>query len=148
MLLPSYDLLAFFPRRRAVLAAVALTAALSIRAGAGEQPPPPAGAAPAALPDPLAAGWRGAPVCERLHEDDALRVLRCAFPPGAGHERHAHPRHFGYALAGGRMRITDERGTREVELATGSSFASDGVAWHMVENVGESTVIYLLVEPR
>jgi quercetin dioxygenase-like cupin family protein len=135
-------------RRRARRAAVALALVLSIRAGAGEPPASPSAAAPAPLPDPLAAGWRGAPVCERLHEDDALRVLRCAFPPGVGHERHAHPRHFGYALAGGRMRITDERGTREVELATGSSFASDGVGWHEVENVGETTVVYLLVEPR
>lgn len=133
-------------RRRAFRAAVALALVLSIRAAVGE--PPPSAAAPAPLPDPLAAGWRGAPVCERLHEDDALRVLRCTFPPGAGHERHAHPRHFGYALSGGRMRITDAGGTREVELATGSSFTSDGVAWHEVANVGETTVVYLLVEPR
>lgn len=104
--------------------------------------------APAPLPDPLAAGWRGAPVCERLREDAALRVLRCSFAPGVGHERHFHPRHFGYALSGGRMRITDERGTREVEIAAGSSFTSDGVAWHEVLNVGDTTVAYLIVEPR
>jgi quercetin dioxygenase-like cupin family protein len=104
--------------------------------------------APAPLPDPLAAGWRGAPVCERLREDEALRVLRCSFAPGVGHERHFHARHFGYALSGGRMRITDERGTREVEIAAGSSFASDGVAWHEVLNVGDTTVAYLIVEPR
>jgi hypothetical protein len=104
--------------------------------------------AAAALPDPLAAGWRGSPVCERLHEDEAQRVLRCSFPPGAGHERHFHPRHFGYALAGGRVRITDSRGTREVDLETGSSYASDGVDWHEVVNVGATTVAYLIVEPR
>lgn len=104
--------------------------------------------APAPLPDPLAAGWRGAPVCERLREDESLRVLRCTFAPGVGHERHFHPRHFGYALSGGRMRITDERGTREVEIAADSSFASDGVGWHEVLNVGDTTVAYLIVEPR
>jgi quercetin dioxygenase-like cupin family protein len=106
------------------------------------------GEGPAPLPDPLAAGWRGAPVCERLREDESLRVLRCTFAPGVGHERHFHPRHFGYALSGGRMRITDERGSREVEIAAGSSFASDGVAWHEVLNVGDTTVAYLIVEPR
>ncbi|MCM2269973.1 MAG: cupin domain-containing protein [Thermoanaerobaculia bacterium] len=100
------------------------------------------------LPDPLAAGWRGAPVCERLHEDEAQRILRCSFPPGVGHERHFHARHFGYALAGGRMRITDAGGTREVELATGSRFTSPGVAWHEVVNVGDTTVVYLIVEPK
>lgn len=117
-------------------------------ASSGQSPAAPVEPAVAPLPDPLAAGWRGAPVCERLQEDEALRVLRCTFPPGVGHERHFHPRHFGYALAGGRMRITDARGTREVDLETGSSFASDGVDWHEIVNVGETTVIYLIVEPR
>lgn len=112
-----------------------------------QAPTPPEKPAVAALPDPLAAGWRGAPVCERLQEDRALRVLRCTFPPGVGHERHFHPRHFGYALAGGRVRVTDARGTREIEIATGSSFVSDGVAWHEIVNVGETTVTYLIVEP-
>ncbi|MEM9057166.1 MAG: cupin domain-containing protein [Pseudomonadota bacterium] len=105
-------------------------------------------AASPSLPDPLTAGWNGKPVCEVLHEDDAQRVLRCTFPPGVGHERHFHPRHFGYALSGGRMRIVDARGTREVDLPTGSSFASDGVEWHEVLNVGTTTVSYLIVEPR
>jgi mannose-6-phosphate isomerase-like protein (cupin superfamily) len=107
----------------------------------------PAGASES-LPDPLAAGWNGAPVCEKLHDDAEQRVLRCAFPPGVGHERHFHERHFGYAISGGRMRITDARGTREVDLATGSSFASEGVAWHEVFNVGDTTVVYLIVEPK
>jgi len=100
------------------------------------------------LPDPLEAGWNGTPVCENLHEDSNNRVLRCSFPPAVGHERHFHVPHFGYAIAGGRMRIIDSRGTREVDLATGSSFASDGVAWHEVVNVGDSTVIYLIIEPN
>ena len=51
--------------------------------------------ADAPLPDPLQAGWNGAQVCERLHEDGDQRVLRCTFPPGVGHERHFHPPHFG-----------------------------------------------------
>ena len=104
--------------------------------------------ASASLPDPLAAGWNGKPVCEKLHEDEANRILRCTFPPGVGHERHFHPPHFGYAVSGGRARITDANGTREVELQTGSSFTSDGVEWHEVLNVGESTITYLIVEPK
>ena len=99
------------------------------------------------LPDPLEAKWRGISVCEVLHEDADQRILRCSFPPGVGHERHFHPRHFGYAISGGRMRITDENGARDVDLATGSSFTSRGVAWHEVVNVGDTTVVYLIVEP-
>lgn len=100
------------------------------------------------LPDPLAAGWKGVPVCERLHEDETQRVLRCTFPPGIGHERHYHRPHFGYALSGGRMRLTDATGTREAALVAGSSFTSAGTAWHQVLNVGETTVQYLIVEPK
>lgn len=131
-------------RTRFRFAAFALTTL-----GCASAPPEPS-VAPAAslLPDPLAAGWRGARVCERLREDETLRVLRCSFPPGVGHERHFHAAHWGYALAGGRMRIVDGRGAREIELATGSSFASPGVDWHEVENIGATTVVYLIVEPK
>jgi hypothetical protein len=64
------------------------------------------------LPDPVAATWQGETVCETLSETAEMRVFRCIFPPGVGHERHFHARHFGYALSGGRMRITDAAGTR------------------------------------
>lgn len=101
-----------------------------------------------ALRDPLEAGWQGEPVCERLHEDQHQRVLRCTFPPGVGHERHFHDAHFGYTIAGGRMRITDDRGVREVDVPTGSSFSSKGIAWHEVLNIGDSTAIFLIVEPQ
>lgn len=100
------------------------------------------------LPDPLEAGWNGVPVCERLHEDSDQRILRCTFPPGVGHERHFHDKHFGYAIAGGRMKITDSSGTREVDLATGISFASEGVVWHKVLNIGDSTTVFLIIEPK
>lgn len=100
------------------------------------------------LPDPLAAGWNGKPVCEKLHEDAKQRVLRCSFPPGGGHEKHFHAPHFGYALNGGSMRLNDDRGTRDAELKTGSSFVSKGTPWHEVINIGETTVRYLIVEPK
>ncbi|MEO7367049.1 MAG: cupin domain-containing protein [Gemmatimonadaceae bacterium] len=100
------------------------------------------------LPDPLQAGWNGVPVCEKLREDSHQRILRCSFPPGVGHQRHFHRPHFGYALAGGRMRITDSGGIREVDLATGSSYWSDGVAWHEVLNIGISTVVFLIIETK
>ena len=100
------------------------------------------------LADPLAAGWEGEKVCELLHEDTKQRVLRCTFPVGVGHERHFHKAHFGYALSGGKMRLTSSKGVREVSLATGSSYTSTGVEWHEVLNIGETSVIYLIVEPK
>jgi len=98
------------------------------------------------LPDPLAAGWNGEPVCELLHEGAHQRILRCTFPPGVGHEKHFHKAHFGYILAGGKMRIIDDSGDRELDLLAGYSWTSDGVGWHEVLNVGETTSVYLIVE--
>lgn len=100
------------------------------------------------LPDPLAAGWKGESVCEKLHEDDQVRVLRCTFPPGVGHERHYHVPNFGYVVAGGTLRMTDANGTTEQVLTSGQSGFSSGVEWHEGVNVGDTTVIYLIVEPK
>ena len=99
------------------------------------------------VPDPVAATWQGELVCETLSETADMRVFRCIFPPGVGHERHFHARHFGYALSGGRMRITDAAGTREVNLQSGTYFSSDGIPWHEVINIGDTTVSYLMIEP-
>jgi quercetin dioxygenase-like cupin family protein len=100
------------------------------------------------LPDPLAAGWKGNEVCTLLEENDRVRVLKCTFPPGGGHERHYHKPHWGYALSGSTFQIKDKNGTRTAELATGSDFSSDGVEWHEVLNIGDSTAVYLIVEPK
>jgi len=99
------------------------------------------------LPDPLRAGWQGKKVCEQLHESIDMRVLRCTFAPGVGHERHFHAAHYGYALSGGTMKITDGNSTRTVELQTGSDFYSGGIDWHTVINIGKTTVQYLIIEP-
>lgn len=100
------------------------------------------------LPDPLNAGWKDKPVCENLFEDTEKRILRCTFPPGIGHERHFHVAHFGYAITGGHVRITDENGVRELDLATGSSYTSEGVHWHEIVNIGKTTIRYLIVERK
>lgn len=100
------------------------------------------------LPDPLAAGWKGTRVCEVLEENDHVRVLKCTFPPGVGHERHYHAAHFGYTVAGSTFRITDTTGTREVHVPTGSHFYNERIDWHEVLNVGDSTAVFLIMEPR
>jgi len=100
------------------------------------------------LPDPLEAGWEGEKVCELLRETDEMRALRCTFPPGVGHERHFHEPHFGYILEGSKMRITDADGSQTRDLNAGASWWSDGTAWHEVLNVGDSTGVYIIVEPK
>lgn len=100
------------------------------------------------LPDPLEAGWKGAKVCELIQDDSSLRVLKCTFPPGVGHEEHYHAPHFGYTLAGSRFRIKDTAGTREVDVPTGYSFSNKDIQKHEVLNIGDSTAVFLIIEPK
>ena len=103
----------------------------------------------APLPTALCAGWQGERVCEQLHEDGEIRVLRCTFPPGVGHERHYHPPHFGYVLSGESvMRITTEEGVREAPVRAGGSFSNDEEVRHAALNIGEQTTTYLIVEKK
>ncbi|MFD2824590.1 cupin domain-containing protein [Lacinutrix iliipiscaria] len=98
------------------------------------------------LPDPLEAGWKGEKVCEVLKDNDELRVLKCTFAPGVGHEKHQHQPHFGYTLKGSTFKITDAKGTRTVDVKTGIHFSNDEVTEHEVLNVGDSTAVFLIIE--
>jgi quercetin dioxygenase-like cupin family protein len=110
-----------------------------------------AAAAPAplsSLPSALEAGWQGSKVCELLYENAQVRTARCTFPSGVGHERHYHPPHWGYILQGSTMRITTQQGTVERELKAGSNWWSNGIAWHEAVNIGTTTGVYLIIEPK
>jgi quercetin dioxygenase-like cupin family protein len=98
--------------------------------------------------DALDAGWAGVRRCEKLHEDDYIRVLRCTFPPNVGHERHSHPASFAYVLSGGHVQITDATGTRQLESKTDQYMANKPVEWHEGLNTGDTTLRYLIVEKK
>ena len=98
------------------------------------------------LPGPLEAGWNGQAVCEVLEDNVELRVLKCTFAPGVGHEKHYHNPHVGYTLVGGKFRITDSEGIREVDVPTGYSFSNDKITTHEVLNIGETTAVFLIME--
>lgn len=101
------------------------------------------------LPDPLAAGWEGEAVCEKVHEDSKLRLLRCSFPPGVGHERHYHPPHVGFVIDGGTMQVTDATGTRAIDVPSGTVFSNpEGIEWHEALNIGDSESTYLMIETK
>lgn len=104
--------------------------------------------APPSLPTAFEAGWKGQKICEPLFDNEEMRAARCTFPPGGGHERHTHPPHWGYIIEGGTMRITNETGTVERVLKGGSSWWSDGIAWHEAVNIGPTTSVYIIVEPK
>jgi quercetin dioxygenase-like cupin family protein len=102
----------------------------------------------AGLPHAFDAGWQGQKTCELLYEDAAVRVGRCAFPPGVGHEKHFHNPHFGYVLEGGAMRLVDSEGVQTTTTAAGGTWSTSEVTVHEGLNVGETTARYLIVEPK
>ena len=99
------------------------------------------------LPHAFEAGWQGKDTCSVLFESPAVRVARCAFPPGIGHEKHYHNPHFGYVLEGGTLRIVDDGGERVITTVTGGEWSTGEVTVHEAVNVGETTTSYLIVEP-
>ncbi|MGA9573865.1 MAG: hypothetical protein WBS20_07970 [Lysobacterales bacterium] len=101
------------------------------------------------LPEAFDAGWKGEKMCELLYENESVRVGRCVFPPGTGHEKHFHYPHFGYVLEGGTLSITDETGDAEVlQTITGKNWSTDEITIHEALNVGDTTTSYLIVEPK
>lgn len=100
------------------------------------------------LPHAFDAGWKGQKTCDLLFEDDTVRVARCVFPPGIGHEKHFHNPHFGYVLESGTMTIVDSRGEREVRTEAGSNWSTTERTVHEAVNTGETTTSYLVMEPK
>tara|TARA_Y100000815_G_scaffold241308_1_gene237372 strand:- start:20418 stop:20972 length:555 start_codon:yes stop_codon:yes gene_type:complete len=103
---------------------------------------------PSTLPDPLAAGWKGESVCEVVQEDAKIRVLRCTFPPGVGHEEHEHAPHFGYTVKGSTFEVKDKYSTRKVKVLTGSHFYKPVTSVHEIQNIGDSTAVFLIIEQK
>lgn len=100
------------------------------------------------LPHAFKAGWKGEKTCELMFEDASVRVGRCIFPPGIGHEKHYHNPHFGYVLEGGTLEITDKTGTRTVNTKTDGTWNTDSITVHEAVNTGDTTTSYIIVEPR
>ncbi|MBT8075242.1 MAG: cupin domain-containing protein [Gammaproteobacteria bacterium] len=101
------------------------------------------------LPEAFDAGWKGEKTCELLYETASVRVGRCVFPPGIGHEKHFHYPHFGYVLEGGLLSITEEAGAvTERQTITGKSWSTDKITIHEALNIGDTTTSYLIIEPK
>jgi len=101
------------------------------------------------LPEAFDAGWKGEKTCELLYETESVRVARCSFPPGIGHEKHFHYPHFGYVLEGGTLSITDATGkVEEMQTVTGGNWSTNTITVHEALNIGETTTSYVIVEPK
>jgi len=127
---------------KALMPALALVSSLALQAQTTVAGNPPE------FPHAFDAGWEGQKTCELLFEDDTVRVGRCVFPPGIGHEKHYHNPHFGYVLEGGSLRIIDNTGEREVTTRAGGDWSTTTVTVHEAMNIGDTTTSYMIVEPK
>ena len=64
------------------------------------------------------------------------------------HVCHSHPSYISYVLSGGKAQVQDEKGTRQVELRSGSYADVPPVPWHEVTNTGETTLQFLNIEKK
>jgi beta-alanine degradation protein BauB len=80
-----------------------------------------------------------------LNENDRVRVLQVVFKPGDVAKMHHHPEHVIYVLSGGRMRMTSEGKTDEMDLKAGSVVFMKAQN-HEAENIGGSTIDLLVLE--
>ncbi|HKM60591.1 MAG TPA: cupin domain-containing protein [Candidatus Bathyarchaeia archaeon] len=55
-----------------------------------------------------------------INENDRVRVLEVVFKPGDTAKMHHHPEHVVYVLKGGRLKLTSEGKTQELDLKQGS----------------------------
>lgn len=99
------------------------------------------------LPHAFDAGWQGQKTCELMYQNESVRVARCVFPPGIGHQKHYHNPHFGYVLEGGTLQIVDDSGKKVVMTEAGKSWSTTEMTVHEALNVGDTTTSYLILEP-
>jgi beta-alanine degradation protein BauB len=100
------------------------------------------------VPNALAVEWAGEKPCEKLFEDDQIRVARCTFAKGAMHLCHSHPSYFSYVLSGGQAQVQDEKGIRKIDVIAGTFTDIPPIQWHELSNIGETTLQYLVVEKK
>jgi hypothetical protein len=86
----------------------------------------------------MAVEWQRKKPCEKLHEDDQIRILRCTFPPGG--QASASPRKFRLLVKRWNVEVLNASGTRQVETVTDAATLSPAIPWHEVTNIADTTL--------
>ncbi len=84
-----------------------------------------------------------------LVDNASVRVVQATFKPGAKEGVHTHPAGWYYVTKGGTLKVSYADGKVEMWKAkTGEQAWMDGEAPHSAENVGKTTLQYILVEVK
>lgn len=82
-----------------------------------------------------------------LVDNKMVHAAEVTLEPGQKTDMHTHPAHFYYALSEGKMMVHYKDGKEEtIELKPGESGFSDPERPHIAENVGTTTIKFLIVE--
>ena len=86
-------------------------------------------------------------VATQLQDDDAVRITRWDFEPGAetGHHRHGMD-YVVVPMTDLTLRITDADGERIVAVATGAAYARLSGVEHNVANAGDAFASFIEIE--
>lgn len=80
-------------------------------------------------------------------EDDDVRVLEMTLSAGESDNEHSHPDMTAYFTSGGRVRIHEDGGATEMDIADG--FVMHHPEWtHRVENIGDTDIHGVIFEPK
>ena len=92
--------------------------------------------------DPLVAASN---VYTLINENEKMRVLKVTFKPGSTAKMHHHPQHMVYVLKGGKLRLTSEGKSQDLDLEEGKVvfLAAQN---HEATNTGNTVVDLLVVE--
>lgn len=120
-------------RRPFAVLALALAPALAV-----------SGQAPAA-PSAPSADQATPSVVKLRFENDRVRVLETISNPGDREHLHSHPANVVYVVAGGKLRMTTDGKTSDVDFKTGDTFWREPVT-HSAENIGKTRLHAIIVE--
>ena len=83
-----------------------------------------------------------------LFENEQVRLLEVRMAPGDHTEMHSHPGNLIYTVSGGKVAFTAPSGeVAELEVPTGSSIWMDATE-HETDNVGDTSIHALMIEPK
>jgi len=80
-----------------------------------------------------------------LNENDRVRVLEVYFKPRDVAKMHHHPEHVVYVVKGGKLRLTSEGKTQDMDLTAGSVIFLNEQN-HEAANVGSSDIDLIVFE--
>jgi quercetin dioxygenase-like cupin family protein len=80
-----------------------------------------------------------------LFENDRVRVMRAVFKPGQTAKMHQHPDHVVVVLRGGRLKMTSQGKTSELNLDSGSAVFLDAQE-HEATNISDSGIEIIVTE--